>query len=144
MSDVVRRPQVSVMLLPGGRRTIRGQFGEVDLALTQLQQGGVLMSASAPQPTGVPGEVLVNCRLRPPVQRVPEPAPRRGLSGKAWVAIAAAVLAVLGGLGWLAYEVLVLIVDNALAIVGVLLLAGVVLLGAGRACVTQITIRHHH
>lgn len=143
MSEIARqrRPQVTLARMPGNRASITGPLAEVSLALDWLQRRGELLSASPPQPTGS-GEFLVNCRLLPPVQRTPEP--RRGLSRAAWAAIVAGLLVVLGLLGWLAYELLEVVVHNALAIIGGLLLLALLFGGVGRACVTHITIRHHH
>lgn len=143
MSDVVRHSAGAVVTrLPGGRAMVTGTDVQVGLALDALRRRGLLIGADDPKPLG-DGRVILTCRLLQPVQRAPEP-PRRRLSRRAWAAIAGGVLAVVGLAAWLAYEVLVLIIDHAMAIIGMLLFVGLLLLGAGRACVTHITVRHHH
>lgn len=121
--------------LPGDRATITGTLGEVGQALAHLQNTGRLVSATAPTPTGLHGQVLVNVRLVPrPQAHAVRPAPeRRQLSTGAVVAIVSGVVVVLGGLGWLLYAALTALLEHAAVIIGALVLLAVVLGVIGKA-----------
>jgi hypothetical protein len=64
-----------VAWLPGDRAAVTGTVAEVAAMLAQLRAAGRLVAATMPAPTGVPGQMLVNCRLAPMVQRRAAPAP---------------------------------------------------------------------
>jgi hypothetical protein len=120
--------------LPGDRAAITGTIGEVGQALAYLKNNGQLVSATAPTPTGVPGQVLVNVRLvpRPRVRTQHEMPARRQLSGRTVGLIAGGVVAGLAGFGWLVYAAITALVEHAAVIIGVLLLVGVVLVVLGK------------
>lgn len=142
MSDVIRHVGgAEIVRLDDGRAMVTGTTGQVGAALEGLRRRGLLAAAGEPKPLG-DGRVVLTCRLLPAVRYAPQP--RQRLSSPARVGVAGAVLAVLGGLGWLAYQLLEVVIHNAYAVIGGLLLLALLLGGVGRACVTHITIRHHH
>ncbi len=73
--------QAVMVRLPGDRVAITGTPAEVGQLLARLVESGRLAGSTMPAPTGIPGQVLVNCRLvavqyptRPavrPVTRIP-------------------------------------------------------------------------
>lgn len=145
MDELTRhRPaRAELVLLPGDQATITGTPAEVGAALVELRRRGQLVGATAPVPTGIAGQVLVNARLLPAVQRT-TPAPRRHVPGWVWATAAAGAVGVLGGLGWLLYVLVAAAADHIALIVGAIVLGAVLLGAGGRACTTIITIKHHH
>lgn len=131
-----------IVHLPGDRATLTGTPGDVGQLLATIQRTGRLVSSSLPVPTGVPGQVLVNCRLLPLVVRstAARPTPvRRRLPRWAFWSIIGTAVAVVAGLGWLVYSAVKAVAENpgpfiavVVAVLVVLLLAGGGLGGGGR------------
>jgi hypothetical protein len=130
----VTASSAEVVHLPGGRAAITGTIGEVGQALAHLQNTGRLVSSTAPAPTGVRGQVLVNVRLVPrPQAHAVHPAPvRRQLSTRAVAAVAGGAVVLLAGCGWMLYAAVTALVDNAAVIVGALALVGGALVVLGK------------
>ncbi len=125
-----------IVHLPGDRATITGSPGEVGQALATIQRTGRLISSSLPVPTGVPGQVLVNCRLVPLAVRGPatRPAPaRRRLPRWAFWTIIGVAVAAVAGVGWLIYSAVRAVAENPGPFVAVLVGLVVVLFLAGGA-----------
>lgn len=151
--------QVEVLRLPGDRATLAGPLSQVDALLRRLQADGRLASASDPVPDGRPGMYAVTVRLLnaqrpvPARSRVTVLAPA-GTSAaapvRAWwtrrrVVVATAAVVTVTLLGCVIYVVVTWITAHLVAIVAVLLLAGLISVAAGRpVCQTVITITHRH
>lgn len=117
-----------VVLLPNDRATLTGDPGAVGQMLASIQATGRLVSSTTPALTGVAGQVLVNVRLVPRMQAhgVRQAAPKRRLSKRAIWLIIAGVLALIAGLGWLAYVAVNAVMANlpvVLLIVGAVVVA---------------------
>ncbi len=121
-----------VVFLPGDRATLTGAPGEVGQLLAVIQGAGRLVSSSTPAPTGVPGQVLVNVRLAPPVQAhvARQTQPRRQLPRWVFWSVACAVAAAVAGLGQLVRIAITAIAANPAltALVAVCAVAAAVLL----------------
>jgi hypothetical protein len=146
MREVERRQvrDVEVVNLSDVDKMLIGPPDRIDLWLTGLRQAGQLVKASRPVPDGRPGLYAVTVRLAPVVVRqASAPRPRFWTPRRVGVAVGAAV-AVLAALGVLAYLALAWLVAHLVAVVIVLVVAGLITAGAGRACTTVVTITHRH
>lgn len=119
-----------VVRLPGDRATITGTPVEVGELLAALDQSGRLSDLSTPVPTGVPGQVLVNCRVLE-VQHVTVRRVRPAPTWPLWVAGSGAVV-VAAGAAWVAVEVMDWLLTYWAAVVGGALVVGAALVGLGR------------
>ena len=128
-----------VVRLPGDRVAITGTPVEVGQLLAGLAQSGRLASATMPAPTGIPGQVLVNCRLVT-VLRPSRPAvrPVTRIPAAVWcvggVVTATAVTAVWATVAWLIDHWAILAGGAAVLIAAVLTLARSAGVCAGLHC----------
>ena len=131
--------QAVMVRLPGDRVAITGTPAEVGQLLARLAQAGRLASATMPAPTGLPGQVLVNCRLVS-VQRHTQPAvrPVARIPAAAWcvggVTATAAVAAAWVTVAWLIDHWAILAGGAAVLIAAVLTLARSAGVCAGLHC----------
>jgi hypothetical protein len=136
-----------VLRLSDNRASITGTLAEVGPVLDALRRAGRLVAASDPLPNGVPGQVLVNVRLVPPVMRMPpqSAAPRLRWSRRAVAMVLAAAAVVVSALGWMAYLALTWVITHVamvLAVLGIIILVGAT--AGPRACKIVVTITHRH
>lgn len=132
MSHVYQVPgsRAVVVRLPGDRATITGTLVEVGELVAMLDRAGRLGAVSTPVPTGVPGEVLVNCRVvktqRVTVHQI------RNVPAWSWWAVGTGAVVVAAGAAWIAVEIVDWLVTYWLAVVGGAAVVGGILVVLGR------------
>lgn len=131
LAIIAQRCGGQVVFLHNGDVSLTGTPGVVGQLIAVSERTGRLVAQGRPMPVGGDDRVLVNVRLVPRVQphAVRQAAPRRKLPRWAFWSIIGAVIAFVGGLGWLVYKAVNAILAN-LAAASVVAIAVAVVIAA--------------